>query len=85
MVKSHAMGEQRLQMLRIGYDAASVPEGGCLVVRSIASFTKTIRKEPAGSAFHKFALRQAGVYGAHIAAGIHVLPQVHITSVVKAP
>ncbi len=79
-----AMGEQRLELLRIGYDAASVPEGGCLVVSSVASFTKTIRKEPAGSAFHTFALRQAGVYGAHIAAGTHVLLGVRFASTATA-
>ena len=56
-------------MLRIGYDAASVPEGGSLVVSSVATFTKTVDKEPAGSIFHTFALRQAGVFGARIAAG----------------
>lgn len=69
LVKSEAMGEQRLSMLRICYDAASVPEGGSLVVSSVATFIKTVNKEPAGSGFHTFALRQAGVYGAHIAAG----------------
>ena len=69
MVRLRAMGEQKLSMLRIGYDAASVPEGGSVVVSSVATFTKTVNKEPAGSGFHTFALRQAGVYGAHIAAG----------------
>ncbi len=77
------MGEQRLTMLRIGYDAALVPEGGSLVVSSVATFTKTINKEPAGSIFHTFALRQAGVFGARIAAGCgtqlnHRSPEQHV-------
>ena len=48
----------------ISYDAALVPAEGQEVVSSLAAPVKHIGKDAAGQAFHLFALKQAGLYGA---------------------
>ena len=45
----------------IGYDADAVPEGGFIVVSSVAAFVKAASFEPAGFAYHEVAKLQRGV------------------------
>ena len=56
-----------LSMVRqrfIGYDADAVPEGGFVVVSSVAVFVQAAWLEPAGFAYHEVAKLQRGVTSA---------------------
>ena len=52
-------------LLLLTYDSGLVPAGGVEVVASPAAPVKSIGKDPAGHIFHKFALRQSGLFGKH--------------------
>ena len=46
--------------LRLGYDPSAVPEGGYVVLSSVATYQKAHWYEPAGHLFHEKALRSVG-------------------------
>ena len=48
---------------RIAYDSALIPSEGSEVCCELAAPAKHSNKDPAGHAFHAFALRQAGHVG----------------------
>ena len=59
------MAVKVVELKRIAYDSALVPNEGSEVCCALAAPAKHSNKDPAGHAFHAFALRQAGHVGAY--------------------
>ena len=57
------MAVKIVELKRIAYDFALVPSEGAEVCCELAAPAKHCNKDPAGHAFHAFALRQAGHVG----------------------
>lgn len=74
-------------MLRLGWDAAAVPEGGQEVYLAMAGMSKTWNKDPAGHIYHEYCLKQAGLFGAPLprlvpsAGSVRACPNAHNSSV----
>ena len=59
------MAVKVVELKRIAYDSALIPSEGSEVCCELAAPAKHSNKDPAGHAFHAFALRQAGHVGAY--------------------
>ena len=57
------MAVKVVELKRIAYDAVLVPAEGSEICSEWAAPAKHKNKDPAGHAFHAFALRQAGHIG----------------------
>ena len=62
-LRTVAMAVKIVELKRIAYDCALVPSEGSEVCCELAAPAKHSNKDPAGHAFHAFALRQAGHVG----------------------
>lgn len=57
------MAVKVIELKRIAYDAGLIPLDGSEICSELAAPAKHNNKDPAGHAFHAFALRQAGHVG----------------------
>lgn len=62
-LRTAAMAVKVVELKRIAYDCTLVPSEGSEVCCELAGPAKHSNKDPAGHAFHAFALRQAGHVG----------------------